>query len=44
MKFEINVIFLTKLFCYITKNSRQKLKYLEKEKNFWGEINIFHQF
>ena len=29
----------------MTKKSRQKLKYLENEENFWGEIkNIFHHF
>ena len=34
-----------KLFCYVTKKSRQKFKYLENEKSFWGEIKIiFHQF
>ena len=30
--FEINLIFLTKPFFYITKNSRQKIKHLENEK------------
>ena len=25
-------------FCYMTKKSRQKLKSLENEKSFWGEI------
>ena len=45
MKLEINFIFLIKLFCYMTKKSRQKLKYLENEEGFWGEIkNIFHLF
>ena len=34
IKFEINLIFLTKPFCYMTQKSRQKLKYLEKEKSF----------
>ena len=29
----------------MTKMSRQKFKYLENEKSFWGEIkNIFHHF
>ena len=32
-------------FCYMTKKSWQKLKYVENEKSFWGEIkNIFHYF
>ena len=45
MKFNINLIFLIKPFCYMTKKSRQKLKYLENEKSFWGEIkSIFHHF
>ena len=45
MKFEISLIFLIKPFRYMTKKSRQKRKYLENEKNFWGEIkNIFHHF
>ena len=39
IKFEINLIFLIKPFCYMTKNSRQKLKDLENEKSFWSEIN-----
>ena len=43
-KFEINLIFLIKAFCYVTKKSRQKFKYFENEKSFWGEIkNIFCQ-
>ena len=43
IKFE--VIFLTKLLWYMTKKSRQKLKYLENGKSFWGEIkSIFHHF
>ena len=42
---EINLIFLIKPFCYKTEKSRQKLKYLENEKSFWGEIkSIFHHF
>ena len=44
IKFEINLIFLTKPFRYMTKKSRQKLKYLENEKSFWGDISIFHHF
>ena len=45
INFEINLIFLIRLFCYMTKKSRQKFKYLENEKNFWGEIKtIFHDF
>ena len=31
MKFENNLIFLIKSFCYMTKRSRQKLKYLKNE-------------
>ena len=32
-------------FFYMTKNSRQKLKYLRNEKSFYGEIkSIFHPF
>ena len=41
IKFEINLSFLIKPFCYMTKKSRQKLKYLETEKSFWGEIKGF---
>ena len=42
-KFEI--IFLIKPFCYMTKKSRQKFKYLENKKSFWGEIkSLFHHF
>ena len=45
INFEINVTFLIKSFCYMTKNSRQKFKYLENEKSFWGEIkSILHHF
>ena len=32
--FEINLIFLIKPFFYMTKKSRQKLKYLENDKSF----------
>ena len=38
IKFEINFIFLIKPFWYITKKSRQKLKYLENGKSLSGEI------
>ena len=34
INFEINLIFLIKPFFYMTKKSRQKIKYLEKEKTF----------
>ena len=34
IKFEINLFFLIKPFFYMTKNSRQKFKYLENEKSF----------
>ena len=34
IKFEINLIFLIKPFFYLTKNSRQKFKYLEKKRAF----------
>ena len=45
IKFEINLIFLIKPFWYMTKKSRQKLKYLENGKSFWSEIkSIFHHF
>ena len=33
MNFEINLTFLIKMFLYMTKNSRQKLKYFENEKS-----------
>ena len=43
--FEINLIFLIKPFSYMTKELRQKFKYLENEKTFSGEIkSIFHLF
>ena len=43
--FDILVLFLIKPFFYITKNSRQKFKYLENKKSFQGEIkNIFLSF
>ena len=45
INFEINLIFLIKLLLYINKKSRQKLKYLENEKSFEGEIkSIFRHF
>ena len=45
IKFEINLIFLIKPFCYIAKKSRRKLKYLGNKKSSWGEIkSIFHHF
>ena len=34
MNSEINLIFLIKLFFYMTKKSRQKFEYLENEKSF----------
>ena len=43
--FEINLIFLIKLFLHMTKKSGQKLKYLENKKSFSGKIkSIFHHF
>ena len=45
IEFEINLIFLIKPFRYITKKLRQKLKYLDNEKSFWGDVkSIFHHF
>ena len=45
MNFEINLIFLLRLFFYVTKKSRQKFKYLENEKSLKREIKtIFHHF
>ena len=45
IKFEINLIFLIEPFFYMTKMSRLKIKYLESEKSFQGEIkSIFHYF
>ena len=44
-KLEINLIFLIKPLRYVTKKWRPKLKYLENEKSFWGEIkSISHHF
>ena len=34
INYEINFIFLIKLFLYFTKKSRQKCKYLDSETNF----------
>ena len=34
MNFEINLILLIKLLFYMTRKSKQKLKYLENEKSF----------
>ena len=34
INFEINLIFLIKVFSYETKKSKQKFKYLENEKSF----------
>ena len=43
--FGINLIFQIELLFYMTKKSRQKLKYLENEKSFYDEIkSIFHHF
>ena len=33
VNFEINLIFLIKIFFYMTKKSKQKFKYLKKEKS-----------
>ena len=45
INFEINLIFLIKSFCYMTKKSRQIPKYLENEIGFWREIkSILHHF
>ena len=45
IEFEIKLIFLIKLFCYVTKTSKQKLKYFENKSRFWGEIkSIFYDF
>ena len=40
-KLKINLIFLIEPFRYMTKKSRQKLKYLENEKSFWSKIKRF---
>ena len=45
IKFEISLIFFIKPFQYMIRQSRQKFKYLENEKSFWGEIKrLFHHF
>ena len=48
IKFEINLIFLTKLFFYMTKKPRQKFKYLKNEKREgeirWNEKVLFITF
>ena len=45
ISFEINLIFLIKVFFYILKNARQKCKNLENGKSFSGEIkSIFHHY
>ena len=45
LNFEINPIFLIKPFYYLTKMLRQKFKYLENKKSFWGEIkSIYYHF
>ena len=37
--------FWSSRFCYMTKKSRQKFKYLENRKSFWREMkSIFHHF
>ena len=38
MNYEINLIFLITTFSYMTKITRQKIKYLENETSFPGEI------
>ena len=41
----MKLTFLIKWFCYMTKKSRQKFKYLENEKSFSGEMkSISHHF
>ena len=32
------LFFLINSFCYMTKKSRQKFRYLENKKNFWSEM------
>ena len=45
VNFEIKLVFLIKPFLYMTRKSRQKLRYLENEKSFQGEIKSnFHHF
>ena len=43
VNFETNLVLLIKSLFFMTKRSRQKLKYLENEKSFYSEIkSIFH--
>ena len=43
--FKINLIVPIKPFFYMTKKSRQKVKFFENEKSFLDEIKIiFHHF
>ena len=44
INFEITLIFLIKPFFCMTKNSRQKFKYLENEKSFSEKKIVFHYF
>ena len=45
MNFETFLSFLIKPFSYMTKKSKQMLKYRNDEKSFWGEIkSILHHF
>ena len=39
--FEINLIFLFKPFCDMTKKSRQKFKYFEDEKSFKVNKSVY---
>ena len=41
---EINLIFLMKRFFYMNEKSKQKLRYLENEKSFPGEIKNISLF
>ena len=41
INFEINLIFLIKLFSYMIKKSKQKFEYLENEKSSWNEIKKY---
>ena len=45
MNFETFLSFLIKPFSYMTKKSKQMLKYRNDEKSFWGKIkSILHHF
>ena len=44
INFEINLIFLIKPFFDMSEHSRQKCKYLEKEKSFKGEIKSIFEW